>query len=146
VKVLTKQQKQKRGIMKKQRLNLEYELHSNSANIIWSLISSAHGLEKWIADSVKRQDDSFIFRWGEEWGNHEIRKAYILSENKQESIRLRWDNDEDKDAYWQLGMVKSDITNDYILTVTDFAEADDMESLRDIWDSNMEQLHRSTGL
>ena len=132
--------------MKKQRLNLEYELNSNSANIIWSLISSAHGLEKWIADSVKREDDVFTFRWGEEWGHHEIRSARIVCENKLESIRMRWENEEDEDAYWQIGMEKSDITNDYILTVTDFAEDEDIESLRDIWDSNVEQLHRATGL
>ena len=100
--------------MKKQRLNLEYELNSNSANIIWSLISSAHGLEKWIADSVKREDDVFTFRWGEEWGHHEIRSARIVCENKLESIRMRWENEEDEDAYWQIGMEKSDITNDYM--------------------------------
>ena len=43
-------------------------------------------------------------------------------------------------------MVKSDLTNDYLLEITDFALAEDVESLRDIWDQNYEELHRNTGL
>ena len=43
-------------------------------------------------------------------------------------------------------MNKSDITGDYILTITDYAPDGDTAVLEDIWDANMEALHRSTGL
>ena len=39
-----------------------------------------------------------------------------------------------------------EITNDCVLVITDFAEADDLDSLRELWDDNMESLHQATGL
>jgi len=43
-------------------------------------------------------------------------------------------------------MEKSDITGDYILIITDHAWMEDVEDLKDIWYSNLEQLHNNTGL
>ena len=51
-----------------------------------------------------------------------------------------------RDTYLELRMDKSDITGDYILMITDFAPDGDTDTLEDIWDANMEMLHRSTGL
>lgn len=132
--------------MRKQKLSLQYELRSNSANIIWQLISNEAGLQKWLADSVVRDGDSMTFTWGEVWSHHDTHTAAIIEEKKLQHIRFRWADDEDPDTYWQMGLEKSDITNDYILCVTDFALPEDIDSLRDIWDSNLERLHRSTGL
>lgn len=132
--------------MKKQRINIEYELRSSSPNIIWPLLSSAHGLEKWLADTVTHEGDTMTFTWGQVWSHHETRKAFVTEEVKQQRIRFKWDGDSDEEAFWQLEMEKSDITNDYILIITDYADEGDEDSLRDIWDSNLERLHRTTGL
>ncbi|MBO4826307.1 MAG: hypothetical protein J5506_03585 [Prevotella sp.] len=132
--------------MKKQRINIEYELQSSSPNIIWPLLSSAHGLEKWLADSVTREDDTLTFTWGQVWSHHETRRALITEEIKQQRIRLRWEDESDDEAFWQMEIEKSDITNDYILIITDYAEDNDVDSLYDIWDNNLERLHRTTGL
>ena len=43
-------------------------------------------------------------------------------------------------------MVRSDITNDYILSVIDHAVPEDLDWLHDIWDDNLYRLHQSTGL
>lgn len=48
--------------------------------------------------------------------------------------------------YLEMRMDKSDITGDYILMITDFAPDGDTDTLEDIWDANMDMLHRSTGL
>ncbi|MBQ7420639.1 MAG: hypothetical protein IJV27_00605 [Prevotella sp.] len=132
--------------MKKQKLSLEYELKSNSENIIWSLISTESGLNKWLADVVEADDDSLTFTWGDPMKEHETRRATVEELVKGSHIRLRWDDDEDKEAFWEIKMVKSDLTNDYLLEITDFAWADEEDSLRDIWNQNYEQLHRNTGL
>ncbi|MBQ6680876.1 MAG: SRPBCC domain-containing protein [Prevotella sp.] len=132
--------------MKKQKLAFEYALRSNSENIIWALISTESGLHKWIADMVESDGDSFTFTWGDPDHEHETRRATIEELVKNSHIRLRWDDDEDEEAYWEIRMVKSDLTNDYLLEITDFALAEDVESLRDIWDQNYEELHRNTGL
>jgi hypothetical protein len=133
--------------MKKEKIHLEYELHSSSPNIIWPLISNESGLQKWIANTVTRDGDKITFTWGEEWSHHESRTATIVEEQKMRLIRLQWDDEDDEnDNYWQMEMVKSDITNDYILSIIDHALPEDLEWLRDTWDLNLDRLHQSTGL
>ena len=131
--------------MDKQKINIEKELRCKSANIIWPLLSTPEGLAKWIADEVKRDGDTFTFTWGEVWRHHEIRNATVIEEAKGDYIRYAWENDE-SEAYWELRIEKSDITNDYILIITDHALPEDVDSLEDIWESNLEQLHHTTGL
>lgn len=134
--------------MEKHKIQIERELHCRSSNIIWSLLSTAEGLEKWLADSVQRNGKVLNFRWGELWQSHEVRTATIIKEAKDKYIRFRWDEDADEDAdvYCEFKIEKSDITNDYILTITDYADEDDVDTITDLWENNLEQLHRSTGL
>ena len=39
-----------------------------------------------------------------------------------------------------------EITNDCILAITDYADDGDTESLKDIWDENVQMLHQNTGI
>lgn len=132
--------------MEDNRISLERELRSKSASIIWSLISTPAGLGKWMADEVKFEGNTFTFTWGSVWSRHETRTATLLEMKNFDYIRLRWSEDEYRDTYFELRMCKSDITDDYILEITDYATDGDTDTLVDIWDANMEKLHRSTGL
>lgn len=132
--------------MKKEKVSIEKELKSRSANIIWPLISTAAGLEKWVADEVINKGDRLQFTWGEVWQPHEIRTARILERVKNSHVRYCWDNDTDEDAYWELEMRKSEITDDYILIITDFALPEDVDGLEDLWEINLNKLRHRTGL
>ena len=132
--------------MERNKICIERELRSKSAGIIWSLMSTPEGLAKWFADEVKRDGDTFVFTWGNVWSHHEVRTADIIDKKAFDYIRLRWSEMEYNDTYLELKMNMSDITGDYILTITDYAPDGDTAVLEDIWDANMEALHRSTGL
>lgn len=132
--------------MKKQKVTIEHELRSNSPNIIWNLISTEGGLAKWIADIVDESDGMLTFRWGEEWARNEVRRARIVRRVRHEYIRLKWEDDDDKDAFLEFRMMYSDLTGDYILCVTDFAYEEEMDSLHTLWEQNFEQLRQSSGL
>ncbi len=132
--------------MEANKISIERELRSKSANIIWSLMSTPEGLAKWLADEVKRDGDTLTFTWGNPWSHHETRTASLIDKKDNEYIRLRWSEEEYRDTYLELRMEKSDITDDYILVITDYAPDGDTATLEDIWDANMEALHRSTGL
>ena len=80
------------------------------------------------------------------FGCTEIRTASVLEEARGEYIRYTWENETDEDDFWELRIEKSDITGDYILIITDHALPEDVESLESIWESNLEQLHHTTGL
>ena len=132
--------------MNKQRIYIEKNLHSKSENIIWKVISTEGGLSKWIADEVTETDDGFLFLWGDPLGNHEVREARIIDMVRGESIRLMWEDEVNPEAILELRMTKNEITGDFVLHVTDWAEPDDVDSLLDIWEQNFEQLHRTCGL
>ena len=136
--------------MNKQRLELEYVLRSNSENIIWNTIGTASGLQKWIADEVtgevSGEGAKLTFTWGDIYKHHETRTATILKCVKNKYIRMRWDDELTPEAFLEMRISKSELTNDYVLSVIDYANPEDLDSLRDIWDQNFEELHRNTGL
>ena len=132
--------------MESNKISIERELRSKSANIIWARMSTPEGLAKWLADEVTRDGDALTFTGGNTWGHHETGTAAVIDRKDYEYIRLRWSEDEYRDTYLELRMEKSDITGDYILVITDYAPDGDTATLEDIWDANMDALHRSTGL
>ena len=135
--------------MGKQRIDIEYPLTTKSHNIVWEQISSAHGLERWLADHVEERDGEFIFTWGEPWIEQDVRKAQLIEYVKYDHIRLKWEDDEvegDEDSYWEMRIGKSELTNHLTLLITDFADDDDADGLRILWESNLDRLHRASGL
>ena len=127
-------------------ISVERELRSKSARIIWSLISTPEGLAKWMADEVEIEGDTLSFIWGNRWSAHEIKKARIMEQVNQSYSRYIWEEDEESGNYWELRMERNELTGDYMLTVTDVAHDGDTETLREIWEDNMDRLHRNTGL
>ncbi|MBQ8989078.1 MAG: SRPBCC domain-containing protein [Prevotella sp.] len=133
--------------MGKQRIDIEYPLNTRSTNIVWEQISSAHGLGRWLADRVTEEDGTFTFTWGEPWTQQDVRTASLVEYVKNDRIKLKWDYDgEDDDSFWEMRIEKSELTHTLTLIITDFAEDDDVEGLRILWESNLDRLHRASGL
>ena len=101
-----------------------------------------------MADYVTEEDGIFTFTWGEPWTQQDIRKAHLIEYVKYDHIRLKWDYDDDmgEDSYWEMRIGKSDLTHYLTLFITDFAEDDDTDGLKILWESNLDRLHRASGL
>ena len=132
--------------MQKHRLDLEYPLSARKPDILWSLISTDHGLERWLADRVTEQDGVITLTWGDLYGEHHSLSANIVEREKNSHIRLRWVDEDDPDAYWEMRIGRSELTEEVCLCVVDYAVADDIDDLHDLWDGNLERLHQSSGL
>ena len=133
--------------MAKQKIDIEYPLTTKSPAIIWEQISSAHGLERWFADHVKEEDGVFTFTWGEPWTEQDIRVAHVIEAVKNDHITLKWEDDEaEEEDYWEMRIAQSDLTHHLNLLITDFAEDDDADGLKILWESNLDRLHRASGL
>jgi uncharacterized protein YndB with AHSA1/START domain len=131
----------------KKRLNIEYPLTTKSANIVWEQIGTIHGLRRWLADRVEEQaNDVISLTWGEPWTDHHTLEARILDRQKNSFIRLQWINEEDPEAYWEMRIGRSELTDELCLYVSDYALPEDIDDLRDLWDGNMERLHQVSGL
>ena len=132
-----------------QKIEIEYPLTTKSPNIIWDQISSPHGLERWLADHVTEENGVFTFTWGEPWTGQDTRKAQLIEYVKYDHIKLKWEYDdeaEDDEVYWEMRIGQSELTHHLNLFITDFAEDDDVDGLRILWESNLERLHRASGL
>lgn len=132
--------------MSKQKFTIEHPLSANSESIIWDQISTEDGLSKWLADDVDRNGNVFTFTWGQPWKHNESRKATLLSSKKNRFIRFKWDDDDDKEDYWEIAIERYELTDDYSLLITDFAEKDELDDQKELWQNSLEQLHRSSGL
>ncbi|MBP3259953.1 MAG: hypothetical protein J6M01_02520 [Prevotella sp.] len=131
-----------------QKLTIEYPLSTQSPRIVWELISNAHGLQKWLADNVTEEADTLTFTWGHPWTERDTKQSRVIEKEKYSYIRLLWDYHEDTpEAIWEMRIEKSDLTDELNLLITDYAQDDEEEAeLRELWDANLERLHRVSGL
>ena len=128
--------------MGKEKIRLEYMLKAGSGNVVWSIISTPSGLETWFADKITFKDKAFTFKWGKT----ESREAEVINFRTNSFIRFHWLDDEEPKAYFELKMVYNELTGDYMLEVTDWAEPDEKEDVKELWDSEIEKLKRVSGL
>ncbi len=131
--------------MKKKRLNLEYPLKGRKPDLLWQLLSTDHGLERWLADEVKEENGVLSLTWGEPWAEHHTLHANILERERNSHIKLQWVDEEEQDAYWEMRIGKSELTEDLCLCVVDYALEEDLDDLHGLWDGNLERLHQSSG-
>ncbi len=133
------------NIMQKQRLSLEYPLSARKPDLLWQLLSTDHGLERWLADRVVEDNGVLNLTWGNPYGEHHTLKANIVERQKNSHIRLRWVDEEEDDAFWEMRIGRSELTDELCLFVEDYAYAEDIDDLHELWDGNLDRLHQSSG-
>ena len=127
--------------MKREKIRLEYLLNATSKNILWSAISTPTGLEDWFADRVVSNDKIVGFHWGKT----ERRDAEIIAIRAYSFIRFRWLDDENERDYFEIKMNFNELTNVFVLEITDFAEPDEVEDMKELWESQVVKLRRTCG-
>jgi len=111
-----------------------------SPSLLYQYISTPSGLSEWYADDVNSRGEFFTFIWS---GSEE--KAKLLSKKSPERIKFRWLDDEDSDYYFELRIQVDEITKDVSLMVTDFAEDDEIEEGKMLWENMISELKQILG-
>lgn len=121
------------------KFELEYVIHS-SASILFEFLTSPSGLSEWFCDDVNIRNENCSFVWdGVE------QKAKLVKFIEEKLVRFQWE-DKGDGSYFEFRIEKDDLTNDISLMVTDFAEtAEERESSKLLWDSQIEQLMKVLG-
>ena len=132
--------------MAKTKITVEYPLATKSVTLVWKLIASAHGLQKWMADRVEEAGDTLTFTWGEPWTQQDIRTSRVIAQEKKKYIRLRWDVNDSDDDYWELRIGTSDFSGNLCLIITDHVDKEDAEYMKGVWRHDLDRLHNTTGL
>ena len=124
-------------ISTKMKVVLEYVLSSQSVPMIWEAIATAPGLTSWFADDVQADGKNFSFIWGK----HESREAELINCRQNTYVRFQWLDDE-PGTYFEMRILKNDLTSNYSLEITDFADSDAEDDVRSLWDTSMDALRR----
>ena len=125
--------------MAKEKFTLEYDMRSTPVSMLWSYIATANGLKEWFADDAKMDGKEVVLIWnGVEQG------LSIVGLRTEKYIRYRWSEDTDK-TYFELRIMTSELTGNSVLCVTDFAEPEELQEAKDLWNYQMDTLQRQLG-
>lgn len=111
-----------------------------SPKMLYKFLSSPSGLAEWFADNVNSRGKSYTFIWD---GSEEV--ATLVSKKADKYIRFKWDEDEDEESFFEFKLEIDDLTNDLSLIITDFAEEDEVEESKLLWESQVNSLLHAIG-
>ena len=125
----------------KVKIEMEFVIHA-SPQLLYQYISTPSGLSEWFADNVNSRGEQFTFIWD---GSEETAK--LLSKKSGERIKFRWLSDEDDGAsyFFEIRIQVDEITKDVSIIVTDFAEDDEIDEVKMLWDNQISSLKQVLG-
>jgi hypothetical protein len=127
--------------MEKIKFELEFLLKTSS-RVLENMITTPAGLSEWFSDDVVIKDDIITFKWdsGEE-------KARLLTKRISDKIKWQWTEDEEDgiDSFCELKYHIDPLTKVVVLTITDFAEEDEMEEAKRLWENQILKMKQTLG-
>ena len=127
--------------MTKSKFELEFTIQA-SPQLLFQYLSTPSGLSEWFADNVNARTERFSFFWDDSEED-----AILLKKKSNEFVRFKWLNgDEDQDdCFFEMKIEVDKITKDVSIIVTDFAEEDEVEEAKMLWESQIGDLKQVLG-
>ncbi|CAI8273654.1 MAG: Uncharacterised protein [Bacteroidota bacterium] len=127
--------------MSKTKFELEFVIQA-SPQLLYQYMHTPSGLSEWFADNVNARTEKYSFIWDDS-----EEEALLLRKKANEFVRFRWLNGEDDqdDCYFEMQIVVDEITKDVSVVVTDFAEEDEVEETKMLWESQIGDLKQVLG-
>lgn len=124
---------------------IKYELEfpiQASPSLLFQYISTPSGLSEWYADNVNSRGEKFTFIWD---GSEE--DAKLLLKKSGERVKFRWleDEEEGNSYYFEIRIQVDEITKDVSLMLTDFAEENELEESKMLWENMIGSLKQVLG-
>lgn len=122
----------------KTKFELEFVIQS-SPQLLFQYLATPSGLSEWFADNVNSRGERFTFIWD---GSEEV--ARLLKRKTDEFVRFAWEYNDD-DSFFEMRIIVDEITKDVSLFITDFAEEDEVEEAKMLWDNQVSDLKQVIG-
>ena len=122
----------------KVKYELEFPIQA-SPNMLYQYISSASNLSEWFAENVNSRGKIFSFFWD---GVEE--KAELLSSKNNTYVKFKWLENDD-DCFFEIKITVDEITKDVSLIIIDFADNDEVEEAKMLWESQISDLKSVIG-
>ncbi len=127
--------------MNKEKFVVEYDFKKVSPSLLWNFISTASGLSEWFADRVDSDDKEFTFYW-----NKTPQRAVLVAMRSGVFVRFHWIDDENERTFFEMRIASSELTSTTVVTITDFAEPDETDDLKELWENEVDRLRRKLGV
>lgn len=123
------------------RYEIEFPINS-SPQLLYQYISTPSGLQEWFAKTVNSRGEFFTFEWDDTAEN-----ARLASKKSGEKVKFKWidENKKDTEYYFELRILEDEITKDVSLMVVDFAEGDEVEESKLLWENQVSDLKHVIG-
>ena len=122
----------------KTKFQLEFVIQS-SPQLLYQYLSTPSGLSEWFADNVNSRGEIFSFIWD---GAEE--QAKLLKRKTDEFVKFTWLANDD-DFYFEMKIIVDEITKDVSLFITDFAEEDELDEAKMLWETQVGDLKHVLG-
>ncbi|MGV7107282.1 START-like domain-containing protein [Flavobacterium sp. U410] len=125
----------------KVKYEIEFPIHA-SPSLLYQYISTPSGLSEWFADNVNSRGELFTFIW-----NDSEEKAKLISRRTGERVRFRWLDEDgaETEYFFEMKILEDEITKDVSLLVIDFAEEDELNESRLLWENQVSDLKAVLG-
>jgi uncharacterized protein YndB with AHSA1/START domain len=125
----------------KVKYELEFPIHA-SPQMLFQYISTPSGLSEWFADNVNSRGEMFTFIWDDS-----EEKAKMISKKAGEKVKFRWldENNEESEYFFEIRIMEDEITKDVSIVVIDFAEEDEVEESKLLWENQISDLKHVLG-
>jgi len=125
----------------KEKYEMEFVIQASPA-LIYTYISTPSGLSEWYADNVNSRGELYTFIWD---GSEE--QAKLLSKKSGERVKFRWLSDEEDGApyFFEIRIQVDEITKDVSLMITDYAEDDEIDEGKMLWENQISSLKQVLG-
>ena len=120
------------------KFEVEYVIQS-SPQMLYQYLVTPSGLSEWFADNVNSRGEKYIFIWD---GAEE--EAKLLKRKSDEFVRFTWVENDD-DSYFEMKIIVDEITKDVSLFITDFAEEDEVDEAKMLWENQVSDLKQVLG-
>ncbi len=117
----------------------EFMVRSSPA-ILYNFLTSGSSMAQWFCDTCDINEDVYTFGWD---GYEE--NAVLLETEADKYVKYRWEDAEDAEEAFEFTIYKSEISNDTVLTIVDYADDDDVEDQKLLWQSQIETLSKRIG-
>ncbi len=122
----------------KTKYELEFVIQA-SPQLLFQYLSTPSGLSEWFADNVNSRGEMFSFIWD---GAEE--QAKLLKRKTDEFVKFTW-LEQDDDYFFEMKIIVDEITKDVSLFITDFAEEDELEEAKMLWENQVADLKQVLG-
>lgn len=124
----------------KKKFEMEFALKT-SARVLFPRLSTPGGLSEWFADNVTIEGQHlYTFHWD---GTEQKAEQSHIRENAV--VRYTWVDDEEN-TFFEFRLKTDDLTGDLALIVIDFADDDEKEETRILWENQVNKLKHCIGL